>query len=233
MPHFQKFKMTETVHLLPHYERKSTITSYSNSSINTALSKYNYNLAPERENQVSYVREQLLKIHHVKRKDLVVMCDWIITQPKDLDPNLSREFFQHAYDFCVERYGTMSGMGEDCIISCYVHLDETTPHMHLAFLPVLKYMKTEKITKNGISIEEKTDAQKFCAKEIATRVELKLFQQDLQKYMDKQGLKCSILNGNTHYDSNGRALSVKELKMEKHLDIERSLQWETEWDIEY
>lgn len=209
MAHFRKFNMSESVHLCPHYERSETIETYGNSDVDKEKSGNNYNLAPDREDQIGYIRQQLEEIPHSNRKDLVVMTDIIITAPKDLDESPER-FFEEAYNFCTNRFGEKSGMGEDVVISAYVHMDETTPHMHFAFLPVI----------------EKETEQKFCAKEVVNRTELQTFHKDLQKHMDEKKIHCGVLNGNTRYDSNGRALSVKEIKRgEKN--------WDRTWEIEW
>lgn len=213
MSHFRKCTLQESVHLCPHYERSSTIKTYSNSEIDKEKSSNNYNLAPDREDQIGYIRQKLQEISHVNRKDLVVMVDIIITVPKDLEESPVR-FFAETYNFCISRFGEKSGMGEDVVISAYCHMDETTPHMHFAFLPICS---------SG-------DVKRFCAKEVVNRKELQTFHKDLQKHMDKKKIRCSVLNGNTRYDSNGRALSVKELKRSGK-ELDRS--WENEWEISY
>lgn len=209
MAHFRKCTMSESVHLCPHYERSESIETYSNSEIDKGRSYNNYNLAPYREDQIDYIRHQLKEIPHVQRKDLVVMTDIIITAPKDLEDTPER-FFEEAYSFCSERFGRKSGMGEDVVISAYVHMDETTPHMHFAFLPII----------------HKDESSRFCAKEVVDRSELRTFHKDLQKHMDSQNISCSILNGNTRYDNNGRALSIKNLKKE-------GKEWDKTWEIEW
>ena len=40
-------------------------------------------------------------------------------------------FFRLTYDFLSERYG------KENVISSYVHMDETTPHTHFLFIPVV------------------------------------------------------------------------------------------------
>lgn len=43
----------------------------------------------------------------------------------------TKRFFELVYLFLTERYG------EENVISAYVHMDETTPHMHFLFVPVI------------------------------------------------------------------------------------------------
>lgn len=42
-----------------------------------------------------------------------------------------KQFFALSYEFLSERYG------KENVISVYVHLDETTPHMHFLFIPIV------------------------------------------------------------------------------------------------
>ena len=43
----------------------------------------------------------------------------------------TKQFFELSYKFLSERYG------EQNVISAYVHMDETTPHMHFLFIPIV------------------------------------------------------------------------------------------------
>lgn len=119
-------------------------------------------------------------------------------------------FFQTTYKFLVDRYGKKSGMGEDVVISAYIHKSETTDHIHFAFLPVV----------------EKMGQKRLCAKECVGREDLKSFHQDFASYMEQLGIckKSDILNGKTKRDASGRALTVKELKRQRYLERERNVE---------
>lgn len=203
MAHMRKCDMSEAIHLCKHYERNSCIRSYGNSDVDMTKTCENYNLAPERESQTGYIRKKLDEIEHANRKDLVVMGDLIITAPADMERTYLNDFFREAYAFCVDRYGSKSGLGEDVVISAYVHQDETTPHMHFAFVPV----KAD-ITKETGEITK----QRFCAKEVINRQDLRTLHKDLQVWLDDRQIPARVINGNTKYDSAGRSLSIKELK---------------------
>ena len=202
MAHMRKFNMSESVHLCKHYERSANINNYGNSDVDVERSNENYNLGPDRESQVGYIRQQLDFIQHVNRKDLVVMGDLIITCPVNLPEAYRLRFFEESYNFGVDRYGFISGLGEDVVISAYVHMDEAQPHMHFAFLTV----KAERDDEGNVI------SQRFCAKEIINRQDLRTLHRDLQAWMDEKGIPAKVMNGNTKFDSNGKALSVKELK---------------------
>jgi len=97
------------------------------------------------------------------------MADWIVTLPKSLEQetmSTQKEFFETTVSFLNERYGSQN------VLSATVHHDETTPHLHYAFIPVV--------------FDEKKQREKVSAKEVLTRKELSSFHQDLDKYLKQQ-----------------------------------------------
>ncbi len=189
LAHFMKNTKGSCVNLLRHFERNEGIKEYSNESINFDKTYLNYNLAPERKDQLEFINKKCKEYKALNRKDVNVMCNWIVTLPKEIDDEYEeRRFFQKTYDFLSEKYG------EENVISAYVHKDETTPHIHFAFVPVV--------------FDEKKSKYKVSAKECVDRNELKSFHNDFQKYLDNYGFNCSVFN---HATSKGNK-SIKELK---------------------
>ncbi|WP_366523324.1 MobV family relaxase [Fusobacterium sp.] len=189
LAHFMKNTKGSCVNLLRHFERNEGIKEYSNESIDFDKTYLNYNLAPKRGDQLEFINKKCKEHKALNRKDVNVMCNWIVTLPKEIDDEYEeRRFFQKTYDFLSEKYG------EENVISAYVHKDETTPHIHFAFVPVV--------------FDEKKSKYKISAKECVDRNELKSFHNDFQKYLDNYGFNCSVLN---HATSKGNK-SIKELK---------------------
>ena len=62
------------------------------------------------------------------------MCSFVVGSDREffsrLSPREQQQFFVDCTRFFAERYG------EDNIISAVVHLDETTPHLHLNLIPI-------------------------------------------------------------------------------------------------
>lgn len=99
---------------------------------------------------------------------------WVVTCPQELkdDPDAVRRFFELVYDFTKERYGAEN------VLQGYVHMDETTPHIHLPVVPV----------KDG----------RVSAKAVFNRRELPAYQRELDKAVAAEfGRKGLILNGRT------------------------------------
>ena len=191
MAHYMKHPKTALGHLGKHYERgkdeSSEYVKFGNPEIDPHRTHLNYNLAPQ-HNHMEFIKQRLSEVYCLNRKDVNVMCSWVVTAPKDLDPKQQDEFFKESYKFLENRYG------KENVISSYVHLDETTPHMHFAFIPVV--------------YDEKKDRYKVSAKERVNKFELKSFHNDYQEHLDRANVRCNVLNEATREGNK----SIDELK---------------------
>lgn len=164
--HVAKFTKAQTGHILNHCNRdKEAPCNRSNERIDPERTGQNYNLMEREQSPQEYLTQRLGEVYHMDRDNINVMCDWVVTLPKDFDGD-SRDFFIHTVDFLNERYG-----GENCI-GAFVHMDETTPHLHYSFMPVTE-------DKNPKHEQD----YKLNAKEVIDRQELKDIHPDLQKYL--------------------------------------------------
>ncbi|MBD3796105.1 MAG: plasmid recombination protein, partial [Epsilonproteobacteria bacterium] len=213
MAHFAKYTKVQVGHLGKHYERAKDETGkyvkFGNEDIDTSRTHLNYNLAPELNKTHLEKIDEIISSNNYKiqnRKDVNVMCSCVITLPKDLlkeSSEFQREFFQKSYDFLSGRYG------KENVISAFVHNDETTPHMHFAFVPVVK--------------DKKKDIYKVSAKELLNKSELKIFHTDLKKYLDRElDRDIKILNNATK-SGNKSILELKKVEEyveEQKIDLE-------------
>lgn len=136
---------------------------HTNPDIDKTRTKDNYELLG---NHLNYHREindrieQLAVNTKTVRKDAVVLCNFIITSDeqtmKAMPFEKQRAFFEDAINFFADRYG------RDRLVNATVHMDETTPHMHIGLVPV-------------------TEDGRLAAKSIFTRTELKNLQTDFAK----------------------------------------------------
>ena len=179
---FAKYKGPTISRIEAHNERTKEFYA-SNPDIKTELSQFNFHLvAPKgkyREEANRLIRETGCKA----RKDSVRMVETLITASPEFfagkKPREVREFFEHALEFLKIK------QAEETIVSAVVHVDETTPHMHLCFVP---------ITADG----------RLSAKEIVgNKKKLTQWQDEYWKYMVKKypdferGESASI-TGRTH-----------------------------------
>lgn len=133
----QNYKMKNLSGIYRHNERKNT--NYSNKDIDRINSKKNYSIKTP-FSTYEKVFKTLKKEHKLKgqiKSVSNVMCEFIITSDKEFFEELgekeTKRFFETAYKF-VANY---KNLGDEFIVSAKVHLDESIPHMHLVFIPVI------------------------------------------------------------------------------------------------
>lgn len=168
MAHMMKIKSGSVGALVDHYERNREGTLYRE-NIDKDRTHLNYNLRPTdvREWVDMAMRQHEQEAGRAVRSDANVLFDWVVTLPQDCPSEGAREFFTACLDFLGERYGASNVLGG------YVHMDETTPHMHAPILPM---------------IDGKLQASKM-----VTRSDLRTFHGDLGEYVDgRLGYHVSI-----------------------------------------
>ena len=191
MAHVEKYTCGAMGHMLAHYNRTK---ASSKSLIDPARTHLNYNLANTDQplSQLDFIHKRLSEIKVLNRKDINVFCDWIVTAPQELSENEYADFFKEVYKFLNGRYG------KENVISAYVHMDESQPHIHYAFVPV--------------AIDKKKNIPKLSAKEVITLKELKSFHKDLSTYLNSFfGRDIGILNGATDLGNQ----TIKQLRNKK------------------
>lgn len=117
--------------------------NYSNKDIDLSRSLENYHLKQiqtatyQQEFERIRTRQQLKgNLRLQGKKQSTVMCEFVITSDKDFFDRLgterTKQFFKDAYKFVTAKVG-----GEQYIVPAVVHMDEATPHMHVAYIPVI------------------------------------------------------------------------------------------------
>ena len=120
-----------------HNERKNT--NYSNKNIQHNNSIKNYSIKTintSYQNEFKNIREKYNLKGQIKKVSNV-MCELLITSDKEFFDKIgeyeTKRYFESAYKFVCN----YQNLGEEFIISAKVHLDESTPHMHLVYIPVI------------------------------------------------------------------------------------------------
>lgn len=108
----------------------------TNPDIDPERSRDNYAFVESRNfyrDAMRIVRENAPKTKTV-RKDAVLLCNFVVTSDHEffqrLPRNQQRALFRDALDWFGNRYG------KNLILSAVVHMDETTPHLHLSLVPI-------------------------------------------------------------------------------------------------
>lgn len=137
-----------------HNDRRSK--GHSNKDIDMARTHLNFYC---KKNELTYIREfdRVKKEYDLKghiRSNSIIMCEMMITSDNEFFDKIGLEetkrYFKESYNFVCN----YKNLGEKYIISAAVHLDETTPHMHLVYIPVIH-------TKD----DEGDDIDKICARD--------------------------------------------------------------------
>lgn len=153
MAHIAKYKASAVGKLCAHYNRWQGIDNpnVSRENIDKSRTHLNYTLGvyeKDRKRFIGKVRGSASwatvkgRIDAVNarakaegkratRKDAVVMADMVVTLPPNVPPEDAYKFFWNSYQYIADRVGRGNLMGG------YVHMDETTPHMHVPFTPIL------------------------------------------------------------------------------------------------
>lgn len=130
---FAKYKGPEVSRIEAHNER--TKEKYaSNPDIDINRSPLNFHLISPEQKYRAEAERQIAAAGCRTRKDSIRLVETLITGSPEFFQGKSeqeiRAFFDHALDFLKQR------QREDSFVSAVVHMDEKTPHMHVAFVPL-------------------------------------------------------------------------------------------------
>lgn len=167
----------------------------TNPDVDMSRSEDNYDLIPC-DNYKRSIKEKLSNLvegSRAIRKDAVVVCNFIVTSDNEtmdaLGADRQREFFQDSVKWFSNRYGA------DRVLNATVHMDETTPHLHIGVMP---------ITQDG----------RLSAKAIFTKTEMKAIQTEFARDVgEKYGLERGVEGSERTHLSEARFKEKKALEM--------------------
>lgn len=167
----------------------------TNPDVDMSRSEDNYDLI-SCDNYKRSIKEKLSNLvesSRAVRKDAVVVCNFIVTSDNEtmnaLGADRQREFFQDSVKWFSDRYGA------DRVLNATVHMDETTPHLHIGVVP---------ITQDG----------RLSAKAIFTKTEMKAIQTEFARDVgEKYGLERGVEGSERTHLSEARFKEQKALEM--------------------
>lgn len=205
--HVAKYTACGVANLIAHFERKNNDSrEYENKNIDKDRTHLNYDLAKDPEDdRTGYqkYKDRLAEVYHLNRADINTMVSIVITLPKDYDGDV-KTFFTNCKEFFDLRYG------RDNCIGAWVHLDEKSPHMHYASVPV--------VPNKDYGKEGKTSKDYQCrlnAKKVISKTELQRLHPDLQAFLRQRqpDKTINIINGEVAKNKGNR--TVNELKAQE------------------
>lgn len=186
MANMQKYTRNALGHMLKHYARAKDqdgeYVKFGNQNIDQYLTQYNYTFTSRKDDLDNYefIKKRTEELKALKRKDVNVMATWVVTIPqqylnkakqdpdeflRDTEDTYSYKFFKETYKFLENKYG------KDNVVGGFIHVDETTPHMHFAFIPTVRDNKKQRL--------------KVSAKECLNKKALQKFHPELNAYLNK------------------------------------------------
>ena len=183
----EKYHKTDIAPIEKENERDENYEA-KNPQINRDLTSGNYHILRREKSYTDYINQRLVENNLKPRKDAVLMCSFVIGSDREFFSDKftqeEDEFFTEATRYFAEKYGTEN------IISAVVHMDETTPHLHLNLIPI----------SNG----------RLCAKDLFCPKNLRELQTELHERVGKKfGLERGKINSQAEH------LSSAEFKAKK------------------
>lgn len=173
--HLQKITKTQAAKIADEIERSPEYMKYfdrEKHEIKPELTHLNYDLVHSDLRITERLEKRLSEIKVMNRADVKHLGQWVITMPKDLDPALRTQFFEAVFDYFKDEYG------EKNIIYATVHLDETTPHMHLGAVPVAlnnkgqEHLSAKKVFNREHLQKAHAECQEFCERRLGREVNI-------------------------------------------------------------
>ena len=183
----------------------------TNPDVDMSRSEDNYDLVPcsSYKKSIKEKLSNLVESSRAIRKDAVVVCNFIVTSDnatmEALGVDRQRKFFEDSVRWFSDRYGA------DRILNATVHMDETTPHLHVGVVP---------ITQDG----------RLSAKAIFTKTEMKAIQTEFARDVgEKYGLERGVEGSERTHLSEARFKEKKALEMaNEYGEIAQELQTVTD-----
>lgn len=175
---------------IQHHDQRE-FKNHANEDIDKSRTHLNYDLINSepvnfKKNVMDFI-DTTKKSKRAVRKDAVVLDEWIISSDqnffKGLDDEKTKQYFETAVNYFKENYGAENVRYAD------VHMDETTPHMHMGIVPF-------------------TQDYRLSSKDVFNRAALRKVQDNFPEYMRKHGF--DVQRG--HENSERKKLTVKEYK---------------------
>lgn len=188
--HIKHYKAQQLAGIDRHNRRLGK--NHSNKSIDGEKSRDNLTLRPVSESLYrdtkKRIQEEVIDKGHRVTKASVWITEICCTLPEGIEKNDSERYFGEIVKY-FER-----ALGERNIISAYVHMDETKPHLHLCVVPI-------------------TEEGRLSRKEVWTRKRLLALHDEIPKCLQNKGFNVERGDHLADFeDKKKAALSLKEYK---------------------
>ena len=199
--HMEKYKRQDISPVEKENERDENYDA-TNPQIDSEKTKNNYHIIYPQGKYIDFINKRIksLNLSRKLRSDAIYMNSFVLGSDGEFFKTLSkyeqRLFFEDCTNFFCDKYG------RENVISAIVHDDETTPHMHLNFVPII----------NG----------KLCSKDLFDKKKLSILQTEFHEVVGK---KYGLKRGKE--GSQAKHLSTAEFKANKLIEEAEEIRQET------
>lgn len=182
-------------------ERKSD--NLKNDDINKSKTHLNYDLIQSDLNLYQRVKNRVDDVRKNSRiqKNSVVMYSNVITVNQNDFQEWGIEKTKSYFE-CVTKF-FQNEFGKENVVSAKIHLDETTPHMHLHFVPV-------------------SEEGKLQARKVMTPKRINDIHTNAPKFLKEYGFNVTRGDGKTKKD--GNVNDIYEFKKKKEKELENKIE---------
>lgn len=184
----RKFKQENLGGIEIHNERKTK--NHSNKDIDVNKKSLNLDLVNETGSYRKRISDRIMrkrKSGRKVRKDAVVLAEWIVSASPEAFEKMSENDVKKYFGWSLKYFGEK--FGSENFVYAKVHLDESTPHMHLGIVP---------LTSDG----------RLSAKNVFDRSALRSVQNELPGFLKSKGF--DVKRGRK--DDTRKKLTVPEYK---------------------
>lgn len=109
--------------------------------------------------------------------------------------------------------------GQDNLVSCVLHMDEKTPHLHATIVPIVTAARKRREREGEQKYKEKEAAPRLCANDMMTRGKLRQYQDTYAKAVAGFGLQRGIVASGARHQTQQQY--NRQQSIELQADIER------------
>ena len=135
--HIEKYKSSAIKNMINHYERGSeAVLKRDNIDRSRTYLNYTINNTHDLNREVHSAMSKIQTENGRKlRKDANWLSDVVLTKPENVPEEDLEKFFKSSAQFIFSEL-RKNGLDDKAPRQAYIHMDETTPHMHLSFCPI-------------------------------------------------------------------------------------------------
>ena len=121
-------------------------------------------------------------------------------------------------DWCKDNIDWLKRtFGDDNLVSCVLHMDEKTPHLHATIVPIVNKKRERRAREGERKYKEKPDGPRLCASDVLKRGLLRQYQTTYGKAMSVYGLERGVIASTAYHKTQQEFLREQTLSMQEDI----------------